>query len=117
MLLTLVISGCTKVKYQPCPVFEAKTEPPLLNLTGTGKMFKLLIGDYFVLKRKGKPDREIYIQETSWVTTDRTVKRVTTFEKKCYQRDADFISSIKGTNIFNANNEDLEPYFKIPKIW
>lgn len=114
MLLILGISGCTKIKYAPCPTFENKTEAPLLDFKGTGKMFKLNIGDYFVRKHNGK---EIYVQETSWVTTDRTVKRVTTFEKKCYQRNADFLSTTEAINTFNNENKDLEAWYKTLKLW
>jgi hypothetical protein len=75
-------------------------------------MFKLRTGDFF--SQKG---REVYIQEPSWVITDRIAKRVTTFEKKCYQRNADFVSTTEAINKFNEDSEDLEPYFKIPKLW
>lgn len=64
-----------------------KTQSPLLDFNGTGKM-----------KR---------VSASEWLVTNKQVMEVKRFEKKCYERDADFLSTTKAINKFNENLKDL----------
>jgi len=77
----LTFSGCTKIEYLPCPEFDMKTEPPILDLNGTGSM-KRVSKDY-------------------WMVPHKTVIVVKEFEKKCYEHSADFLSTTKAINAYN----------------
>ena len=45
------------------------------------------------------------VNEDQWLVTHRQVLRVKEFEKACYQRDADFISTTEAINAFNESIE------------
>ena len=84
-LLTLTTSGCADKVILKCPEFEPKTKSPILDMNGTGSMQRLSL--------------------TEWRVTHKQVLKVKEFEKACYQRDADFISTTKAINAFNDSVE------------
>ena len=87
-VILLSFSGCTpKVVYIPAPIFEMKTEPPLLDLKGSGEM-----------KR---------IAKDKWEVSHNIVLRVKSFEKSCYNRNADYVSTVEAINKFNESLESL----------
>lgn len=78
-ILLLSLSGCTKIEYLPCPNYEPKTLPPTLDLNGT-------------MKR---------VTADKWLVDHNIVLGVKRFEKACYERSADFISTMEAINKYN----------------
>ena len=84
----LLTSGCVhKTEYIPCVEYAPLTPSPVLDMNGTGKMYRL-------------PDNR-------WSVTDMQIDRVLKFEKACYQRDADYISTSKAINVYNKTYTEV----------
>ena len=88
LALLLLTSGCTpKLKYMPTPTFPRLSEPPKLDLNGTGEMERL--------------------SHDKWAVSHKLVLEVIRYDKSCQELEADYIGSIEGHNAYNKYLEDL----------